>query len=761
VVDLDAPVPSEFDAARAESTELTALILEYRDAYYERDTTLVDDAEYDATMRRLEAIEQAFPELAGQDSPTQNVGGGVDSTLFAPVRHAERMYSLDNVFSVDEFREWATKTQEAAGAPIGWLCELKIDGLAINLRYANGRLVSAATRGDGVTGEDVTENALRIHGIPRRLAGGDHPALVEVRGEVYFPVAAFRDLNAEQEAAGERVFANPRNAASGSLRQKTEGKNEKELDLMRRRLAGLRMIVHGIGAWADPPVASQSETYALLKSWGLPTSPRAEVRESIDAAAAFIEHYGEHRHDIEHEIDGIVVKVDDFAAQARLGATSRAPRWAIAYKYPPEQVQTKLLDIRVSVGRTGRATPYAIMQPVHVAGSVVTYATLHNQDVVKAKGVLIGDTIVVRKAGDVIPEVLGPVLELRPPDAREFVMPANCPECGSPLRPAKEGDIDLRCPNARSCPAQVRGRIEHIGSRGALDIEGLGEEAAIALASPYGPLDTEAGLFDLTIERLMPIEVPVLSLDAEGVAHTEGEQSGETDRPVEHRTPFRKIVREYPLEAEGLDAAERRRQGFRMIAVERPSAAAEELVAELEKAKTKDLWRFLVALNIRHVGPVAARALAAYFGSLRTIREADAAQLAAVEGVGPIIAEAVLEWFQTDWHVEIVERWAAAGVPWAIPDHPGPGAAAEADGPLAGLTVVVTGTVDGFTREGAEEAVIAAGGKPAGSVSKKTSVVVVGPGSGSKAAKAEQLGVPVLPQERFQELLDQGLAALE
>jgi len=753
-----APIPSEFDAARAEAEALTERILELRAAYYERDTTLVSDLEYDALVHRLEAIEAAWPQLAGQDSPTQSVGGGVDSTLFAPVVHAERMYSLDNVFSIEEFQEWAAKTQRDAGEPLAWLCELKIDGLAINLRYERGKLVSAATRGDGATGEDVTENVLRIRGIPRQLTGSGHPALVEVRGEIFFPVAAFNELNAEQTAAGERVFANPRNAASGSLRQKADGKSDKEIDLMRRRLSRLRMLVHGIGAWPEPPVATQSGVYELLTSWGLPTSPNYRVESAITGAVDYIEHYGEHRHSVEHEIDGIVVKVDDLALHDRLGATSRAPRWAIAYKYPPEQVQTILRGIEIGIGRTGRATPYAVLDPIRVAGSVVRRATLHNQDVVRAKGVLIGDTVVLRKAGDVIPEILGPVVELRDGSEREFVMPVECPECGAVLAPSKEGDIDLRCPNARACPAQVRGRIEHIGSRGGLDIEGLGEVSASALAQPLvpspPPLVTEAGLFDLTPEALFPIEVVV--------------RDGETGLPKADavETPFRRLRK-----APAPDKAPSKSRPDPAFDPDGPfdgteseilSSAAIELLAELRKAKTKDLWRLIVSLNIRHVGPVAARALAGYFGSLDAIRAASVDELAAVDGVGPIIAAAVGDWFGVDWHVEIVERWGAAGVQWTIPGHPGPGAAAEVpEGPLSGLVVVVSGTVEGYTREGAQEAVVAAGGKSSGSVSKRTSAVVVGPGAGSKEAKAIELGVPIVPAERFGEFLERGLGVLE
>ena len=728
-------------AAKAQADELTSRILELREAYYERDTVLVDDAEYDAMMHRLEELERRYPELQGQDSPTQTVGGGA-STLFAPVRHAERMLSLDNVFSRDEFLAWAAKVERDAGRRVDYLCELKIDGLALNLRYENGVLVSAATRGDGVVGEDVTENVRLITSIPRRLAGSGHPPIVEVRGEVFFTTEAFEKLNAAQVEAGDRIFANPRNAASGSLRQKEEGKSGDALARMRTRIGHLSMLVHGIGAWPDPPVSAQSEVYGLLKSWGLPTSERFEVTTDAEGAAAFIERYGENRHSVEHEIDGVVVKVDELALHDELGATSRAPRWAIAYKYPPEQVNTKLLDIVVSIGRTGRATPFAVMEPVRVAGSTVRQATLHNQDVVKVKGVLIGDTVVLRKAGDVIPEVLGPVVELRDGSEREFVMPTHCPECGTELKPAKEGDVDLRCPNARSCPAQVRGRVEHIGSRGALDIEGLGEIGAAALTQPDvpspPPLVTEAGLFALTMDDLLPVEVRVRDAET-GLVRMDAE-----GRP-DLRAPFRRIVTQARKD---------------QPAVTGPSAVAEKLLAELELAKSKDLWRFLVALSIRHVGPVAARALASYFGSLDAIRAASREELAAVEGVGGIIADAVLEWFEVDWHVEIVEAWRDAGVPWAVPGHPGPGQAGEAGGVLAGLTVVATGSLEGYTREEAQEAILRAGGKAASSVSKRTDFVAAGPGAGSKLAKAEELGLRILDAAQFKLLVEQGPSAL-
>jgi DNA ligase (NAD+) len=757
--------PPDLAAARDEAQTLTTRILEARDAYYGEDAVIVDDAEYDGWMHRLEALERLFPELQSQDSPTQTVGAA-RNTLFAPVRHVEPMLSLDNVFSRDEFLEWAAKVERDAGRRVDYLCELKIDGLAMNLRYERGVLVSAATRGDGITGEDVTENVRRIASIPQRLTGEGHPDLVEVRGEVFLPVAAFERLNELQERLRERAadesmsrgvdrekaelsasrrfsaFANPRNAASGGLRQQLDKKSGLELEGALARLGSLELYVHGIGAWTDETVTTQSGVYGLLATWGLPTSPYFEVRPDAEGAADYIAHYGEHRHSVEHEIDGVVVKVDELALHSELGATSRAPRWAIAYKYPPEQVNTKLLDIVVSIGRTGRATPFAVMEPARVAGSTVRQATLHNQDQVKVKGVLIGDTVVLRKAGDVIPEVLGPVVELRDGTEREFVMPADCPVCGTPLAPAKEGDIDLRCPNTKACPAQVRGRVEHIGSRGALDIEGLGEVGAAALTQPEvperPPLDTEAGLFELTLDDLLPIEVVVR--DAET-----GMVKEEADGASRRRTPFRKIVRparkDQPAEVG-------------------PSEVALKLLDELEAAKQKELWRFLVALSIRHVGPVAARALAAYFGSLDAMRAASREELAAVEGVGPIIADALLEWFEVDWHREIVERWTAAGVPFAVPGHPGPGHAAAAGGPLAGLTVVVTGAIEGFSREGALEAILAAGGKAASSVSKKTDYVAAGPGAGSKLTKAEQLGLRILDAVQFAALLEGGPAAI-
>jgi DNA ligase (NAD+) len=745
--------PGGLETAAAEVAELTTRILQLRDEYYEKNASTVSDREYDEMVRRLDELERAHPELRSQDSPTQTVGGRAVTTMFTPVTHAERMLSLDNVFSEEELDEWAAKVQRDAGAGVvRFLSELKIDGLAINLRYENGVLVTAATRGDGVVGEDVTENVLQISSIPARLKGSGHPPLVEVRGEIFFPVAAFDELNAAQEAAGERVFANPRNAAAGSLRQKSEGKNERQLALVTARLHRLQMLVHGIGAWPDPPVAAQSEVYGLLAEWGLPTSTHYRVFDTIGEVAEFIRYYGVNRASVEHQIDGIVVKVDDLALHEELGATSRAPRWATAYKYPPEEVNTKLLDIVVSVGRTGRATPFAVMEKVEVAGSEVRQATLHNQDVVKAKGVLIGDTVVLRKAGDVIPEVLGPVVELRDGTEREFVMPENCPECGTKLAPAKEGDIDLRCPNARSCPAQVRGRVEHVGSRGALDIEVLGEVSASALTQPLEPadppLETEAGLFSLTTHDLFPIRVIVRDSET-GMPKLD--KDGSSPKVV---APFRRLRKKtdpaFDPEAESFDG------DAEYIA----SSNALKLLDEIEKAKTKPLWRILVALSIRHVGPVAARALADYFGSLDAIRAATRDELAAVDGVGGIIADALIAWFEVDWHVEIIDRWAAAGVEFSTPGHPGPGANVGAGGVLDGITVVATGSLEGFSREGALEAIIAAGGKAASSVSKKTDFVAAGPGAGSKLGKAEALGLRIIDAAQFALLVTEGPSAL-
>jgi DNA ligase (NAD+) len=674
--------------ARARHAELSDELTQHQYRYYVLDAPTISDAEFDKLLRELEALEERYPALRTPESPTQNVGGTF-STLFTPVEHAERMMSLDNVFDEAELAAWAERTERDAGGPVPFLCELKVDGLAINLTFEKGRLTRAATRGDGRTGEDVTSNVRTIREIPDRLGDDDPPELLEVRGEIYFPGSAFADLNASLVEQGKAPFANPRNAAAGSLRQK---------DPRITASRGLRMVVHGIGARRGFAPATQSEAYAQLKAWGLPTSERWKLVDGMAGVREFIAYYAEHRHDVEHEIDGVVVKVDPVAIQGRLGSTSRAPRWAIAFKYPPEEVTTKLLDIQVNVGRTGRVTPFAVLEPVRVAGSTVALATLHNAREVERKGVWIGDTVVLRKAGDVIPEVLGPVMDLRPDEARPFVMPTDCPSCGTPLAPAKEGDIDIRCPNNRSCPAQLRERVFHLAGRGGFDIEVLGYKAATALLES-GVISDEGDLFGLTAEQLQRSEFFVNKDGSLG-------------------------------------------------------SNAVKLLDNLTEAKQRPLWRVLVALSIRHVGPTAAQALARHFGSLDAI-EAAASEgrledLSAVEGVGPTIAESLREWFAVDWHREVVRKWRDAGVRLAeerTDDGPRP---------LEGMTVVVTGTLADWSRDAATEAVTSRGGKVSGSVSKKTAFVVVGDNPGSKYDKALQLKVPVLDDAGFGVLLAQG-----
>ena len=688
-------------AERAE--ELRALIERYRNAYYLENESLVSDSEYDNLESELRALEQENPELI-VDSPTEKVGGAA-SSLFAPHRHLEPMLSLDNAFSLEELLAW---DQRVGGGP--YLCEPKIDGLAVSLTYEKGKLVSAATRGDGEVGEDVTANVMTIRSVPHALSGSNHPEQIEIRGEVFFPLADFAKLNEGIVAAGGKPFANPRNSASGSLRQK---------DPQVTASRPLQMLVHGFGAWQSN-VSSQSEVYELLSSWGLPTTKRYKVAGDAQEAREYVEQLESDRHSIEHEIDGVVIKVDHLSRQAELGRTSRAPRWAIAYKYPPEQVNTKLLDIRVSIGRTGRATPFAVLEPVRVAGSEVEFATLHNQDQVRSKGILIGDTVVLRKAGDVIPEILGPVTALRTGSETEFQMPTKCPECASELAPASEGDVDLRCPNSRSCPAQLRERIAYIGSRSAMDIEALGYVSAAALTQPIEPkeppLRSEADLFSLTIEQLLPIRSYVLDPDT-GLPKHDGEGNPKvTDF-------FRKKDGE-------------------------PGEVALKLLANLEEAKNRDLWRILVSLSIRHVGPVAARALCNHFGSLEAIFAATEEELAEVEGVGPTLAASIKQWWDEGWHREIVDSWGKAGVALSIPGHLGPGSM-SAEGPFSGMSIVVTGTLSQMTRDEAEAKIIALGGKASSSVSKKTAFVVAGPGAGSKLQKAEQLGVEVIDESAF------------
>jgi DNA ligase (NAD+) len=668
--------------------ELADEVREHQFRYYVRDAPVISDGEFDKLLGELQALEDAHPELRTPDSPTQLVGGAGFATDFTPAEHLERMLSLDNVFAPEELAAWAARIRGEIGDDAHYLCELKIDGVALALVYRDGRLERAATRGDGRTGEDVTLNARTIDDVPEKLTPSKEfpvPKVLEVRGEVFFRVADFEELNAGLVAEGKPPFANPRNSAAGSLRQKNPAVTA------RRKL---RMICHGLGHAEGFNPKTLHDAYRALDAWGLPVSEHTARVKGIDGVTEHIAYWGEHRHDVEHEIDGVVVKVDERALQRRLGSTSRAPRWAVAYKYPPEEATTKLLDIRVNVGRTGRVTPFAYMEPVKVAGSTVGLATLHNASEVKRKGVLIGDTVVIRKAGDVIPEVLGPVVDVRDGSEREFVMPTRCPECGTKLAPAKEGDADIRCPNSRSCPAQLRERVFHLAGRGALDIEGLGYEAAVALLKS-GVIADEGDLFTIVSGDLL-------------------------------RTDLFK-TKDGNLSANGA-----------------------RLLINLQEAKTRPLWRVLVALSIRHVGPTAARALATEFGSLDAIMSASEEQLAAVEGVGPTIAAAVKEWFAVDWHKAIVDKWRAAGV--RMEDERDTSIART----LEGLSIVVTGSLTGFSRDDAKEAIVSRGGKAASSVSKKTAYVVAGDSPGSKYDKAVELGVPILDEDGFRRLLDEG-----
>jgi DNA ligase (NAD+) len=703
-----AEVPDAPAEARQRHAELAADLTEHLYRYHVLDSPVISDAEYDQLMRELEGLEGQYPELRTPDSPTQRVGNPI-STDFAAVEHLERLLSLDNAFSAEELEAWAARA-EKLGAAGPYLCELKIDGLAIALVYRNGRLVRAATRGDGVTGEDVTPNVKTIAAVPARLKGDGWPAILEVRGEVFLPVAAFNELNERLTGEGKAPFANPRNSAAGSLRQK---------DPRVSATRPLGMLVHGLFVPGGSPDAgmpapgdeaaaavpdapdTQSRWYQRLGEWGLPVSDRFKVVGDLDAVRAYVAHYGEHRHDTPYEIDGVVVKIDQLDLQRQLGATSRAPRWAIAYKYPPEEVTTRLLDIRVNVGRTGRVTPYAVMEPVKVSGSTVDRATLHNEDEVLRKGVLIGDMVVLRKAGDVIPEVVGPVAELRTGDERAFEFPRECPACGTTLA-REEGEVDWRCPNTASCPAQLRERLFHLAGRGAFDIEVLGYEAAVALLDS-GLLADEGDLFGLTEESLAT-------------------------------SPF--FVS---------------KQGTLTV-------NAVKLLRNLDEARRRPLWRILVALSIRHVGPTAARALAAAFGSVDAIAAAPPEALTAVADVGPTIARSVQDWFGVDWHARIVAKWRDSGVQlaqegWVAPP---PG---EPAGLLAGITVVLTGTMAGRTREEAAAAIEELGGKVSASVSKKTRFVVAGENAGTKLDKAHTLGVPVLDETGLDVLLSEGADA--
>jgi DNA ligase (NAD+) len=666
--------------ARHRIDELTKEIRDHQFRYYVLDAPTITDAQFDVLLVELKKLEDANPELREPDSPTLGIGGGF-STGFEQRDHIEKMMSLDNVFDADELTGWFDRVEKEAKAPT-YLCELKVDGLAINLKYENGELVSALTRGNGVTGEDVTLNVKTIKGLPHTLKGKKIPSLIEVRGEVFFPLAAFAELNDSLEEAGKSLFANPRNAAAGSLRQK---------DPRVTASRPLSIVVHGIGARTGIDFDSQSKAYELLAGLGLPTSDRFKVCATRAEVQKYIDYYQEHRHDVEHDIDGVVIKVDSIAEQSALGFTSRAPKWAIAFKYPPEEVTTKLLDIKVSVGRTGRVTPFAFMEPVKVAGSTVTNATLHNAEEITRKGVLIGDVVLIRKAGDVIPEVLGPVIAQRTGSEKAFVMPTQCPECGSTLRAITEGDVDIRCPNTQSCPAQLRERIYYIGSRAALDIDVLGYEAAVALLEAKIITD-ESDLFAITKEKLMTSEF---------FTKKDGEAG----------------------------------------------ANVEKLLMALKGAKSRPLWRILVALSIRHVGPTAAQALATNFGSMKAISQASAEELANIDGVGETIAQSITDWFDVDWHRAIITKWEKAGVVMVAE------ATAQLPQTLAGLTFVVTGGLESFTRDSIAETIVAHGGKSASSVSKKTDYVLVGSDPGSKLAKATELGVPVIDESRFKQIL--------
>ena len=666
--------------ARHRMTELINEIRDHQFKYYVLDQPTITDAQFDALLRELQTLEDKNPELREPDSPTQHVGGGF-STQFEQRDHIEKMMSLDNVFDTDELAQWFDRVEKEIPQP-QYLCEVKVDGLAINLTYENGVLVRGLTRGNGVTGEDVTLNVKTIRNLPHQLKGDSLPAIMEVRGEVFFPIQAFNELNESLEEAGKQLFANPRNGAAGSLRQK---------DPRVTASRPLSVVLHGVGAREGIEFESQSGAYQQLKALGLPTSDRFKVCGTRAEVETFIQYYSDHRHDVEHEIDGVVIKVDSLSQQKQLGFTSRAPKWAIAYKYPPEEVTTVLLDIKVSVGRTGRVTPFAYMEPVKVAGSTVTNATLHNAEEIVRKGVLIGDTVVIRKAGDVIPEVLGPVVEKRTGTERAFVMPTHCPECGGELRAMSEGDVDIRCPNTQSCPAQLRERIYYIGSRAALDIDVLGYEAASALLDAK-IIDDESDLFDLTAEKL--------------------------------------VTSEFFTKKDGSQAAN-----------------VDKLLAALEEAKSRPLWRTIVALSIRHVGPTAAQALATSLGSIKAISQANAQELADIDGVGQIIAESIVEWFGVKWHQEIISQWEKAGVCMVVQQTE------QLPQTLAGLTFVVTGGLESFSRDGISETIAAHGGKASSSVSKKTDYVLVGSDPGSKLAKAQELGVPVIDEARFKELL--------
>ena len=682
--------------ARRRHDELSRAVRDARYRYYVLSAPTMSDAAFDAALRELEELEAAHPLLAVDTSPTRQVGAPVD-TAFAPVRHLTPMLSLDNAFDRAEVEAWAARVERGLRQPgadegdpvadVRFVCERKIDGVAIDLVYRRGVLAGAATRGDGTTGEDVTAQVLTMADVPYRLDVDDPPAVIEVRGEVYLPLEAFARMNAARIEAGDAAFMNPRNAASGALRQK---------DPSVTAARPLALWVHGLGMLDGIAFAAHTEALRWLAAAGLPIPAETVAVDGVDAVWAEVERATAERHRLPYETDGVVIKVDDLAQQARLGWTSRAPRWAIAYKMPPVEQETRLLAIEVNVGRTGKVAPFAVLEPVLVAGTTITHATLHNEIQVHAKDVRVGDTVIVRRAGDVIPEVVGPVIAKRPKGARRWAMPADCPFCGQPLvRP--EGEAHHLCENV-DCPNRLLESIAHLASRGALDIEGLGEQT-VELLVARGLVTDLADLFRLDERRKQLLE---------------------------------------------LDGFKERR--------------VENLLAGIAAARERPLDRFLVAFNIRHLGPTYARSLARAFGDLPTLITAEVDALEAVDGIGPVIAASVRSWFDNPRNVELVEELAALGVTPAAPATAPATTDGDASDPelLAGLTVVVTGTLDGFTRDEAHAALEARGAKVAGSVSGRTSMVVAGASPGSKVAKAEQLGVPVLDEAGFRRLLEDG-----
>ncbi len=690
-------VPPEV-AARA--AELRALIVRNNELYHVLDAPEIPDAEYDLLVVELRQLEADHPALATPDSPTQTVGAA-PSGLFAEVRHRVPMMSLDNAFDEAELRAWAERLRrqdpELDLETLAFSCEPKVDGVAMSLTYERGRFVQAATRGDGVTGEDVTANVATVSDVPKELAGkgGPYPRVLEVRGEIYMPVAEFEAMNKRQADAGGRLFVNPRNSAAGALRQKDPNVTAtRPLHFWAYQVG----VVEGAPARSTWPSSTQTGTLARLARAGFPVSPDARRLDGMSAVVDRCRELAEVRHDLAYEIDGVVIKVDGLALHQVLGATSRAPRWAIAFKFPPEERTTKLLDIMVSIGRTGRATPFARLEPVFVGGSTVGVATLHNEDQVAAKDVRPGDLVIVRKAGDVIPEVVGPVPGVPARRKAKWKFPASCPSCGEPLV-RLPGESDTYCTNI-DCPAQRVQRISHYAARSAMDIEGLGEERVLQLVGA-GFVNDAADLYDLTVEQLVTLE--------------------------------------------------------RFGAV-----SAGNLVAAVDASRRQPLSRLLVALGIRHVGPTVARAVARALGSLEAVEAATAEELAAVDGVGGIIAASLAEFLSADTNVAVVRRLRQAGVNTAEPGAAGSagggaGAAGAPEQTLAGKAVVVTGAVPGYTREGAEEAIMARGGTSPGSVSKKTFAVVVGDAPGaSKLKKADELGVPTVAAASFEALLERG-----